>query len=143
MALIDLWYLPTRGPDNKRIPSKRYGCGKRYRVDYLDAAGHPRSRSFAHKPAAKDFDTACRAGVAAEVNTARAATRLTFPEYAARWRAAREFSWEVETRRRIPSNIAYHLNPAFSDPSERSPQPTSSSGSRSGSPATRSPPHRP
>jgi integrase len=42
--------------------------------------------------------------------------RITFPEYAARWRASREFTWEIETRRRIPGNITYHLNPAFPGP---------------------------
>lgn len=42
--------------------------------------------------------------------------RVTFPDYAARWRASREFTWEIETRRRIPGNIAYHLNPAFPGP---------------------------
>jgi hypothetical protein len=54
--------------------------------------------------------------MAPEVNVDPTASRLSFPEYAARWRAAREFTWEVETRRHIPGNLTYHLNPAFPGP---------------------------
>jgi len=116
MAVTDLWFLRTPGPDGEPVRSARFARGRRYRVDYLDAAGRPRGRSFHDEPTADAFDLACRTGMAAEVNTDPAGSRLTFPEYAARWRATREFTWEVETRRRIPGNLTYHLNPAFPGP---------------------------
>lgn len=116
MAVVDLWYLRSRGPDSERVASRRHGRGRRFRVDFLDAAGHRRSRTFDDEATAIDFDLACRAPRATETHIDPVASLLTFPEYAARWRAAREFSWEVETRRRIPGNLAYHLNPAFPGP---------------------------
>jgi len=111
VAVIDLWYLPARGG---RIPSDRHGHGLRYRVDYLDAAGRPRRRSFERRSTAREFDAAWRPGAVPPLRSV--AARITFPEYAARWRAAREFTWQIETQRRIPGNLARHLNPAFPGP---------------------------
>ncbi|WP_027343886.1 tyrosine-type recombinase/integrase [Hamadaea tsunoensis] len=113
MAVIDLWYLKARGPDKKRTRSKTYGRGRRYRVDYEDAAGNGRSRTFDHINEAKDFDASCRTGAAPEVKTDRATEETTFPAYAETWRSAHSFHWELETQKRIPSNIRYHLAPAF------------------------------
>ncbi|TDB74279.1 site-specific integrase [Micromonospora sp. KC723] len=113
MPIDDLWYLTKRGPDKKRLPSKRHGRGKRWRVRYTDAAGEPREKLFERKVDADAFDLACRSGVAAEVKAKRETDRLTFAEYAQRWRESRESGWATETRRRIPQNLRKHLLPVF------------------------------
>ncbi|TDB81570.1 site-specific integrase [Micromonospora sp. KC721] len=113
MPIDDLWYLTKRGPDKKRLPSKRHGRGKRWRVRYTDAAGEPREKLFERKVDADAFDLECRSGVAAEVKAKRETDRLTFAEYAQRWRESRESGWATETRRRIPQNLRKHLLPVF------------------------------
>lgn len=113
MAVLDLWYLKKKGPNKKRLRSKSYGRGKRYRVDYLDASGEERSKSFSNWTEAKNFDAACRVGTAPEVKTDRVKESTTFLDYAETWRAAHQFHWELETQARIPGNIKNHLAPAF------------------------------
>src|SRR6266571_1814417 len=114
MAVDDRWYLSKRDPKTKKpLPSKRHGRGKRWRVRYTDAAGQDRERLFELKRDADDFDARCRVGVAPEVMTGQADRRVTFTEYAERWRLAREVGWTTETRRRIPRNISKHLVPVF------------------------------
>lgn len=115
MPIDDLWYLTKRGPDKKRLPSKRHGRGKRWRVRYTDAAGEPREKLFERKTDAEAFDLECRSGVAAEVKAKRETDRLTFAEYAQRWRESRESGWAAETRQRIPQNLRKHLLPAFGE----------------------------
>lgn len=120
MPVDDLWYLNKRGPDRKRLPSKRHGRGKRWRVRYTDAAGESRERLFERKVDADAFDVECRSGVAAEVKTTREMDRLTFAEYAQRWTESRQSGWATETRRRIPQNLRRHLLPVFGDRAIRS-----------------------
>ncbi|GIJ22383.1 tyrosine-type recombinase/integrase [Micromonospora lutea] len=120
MPIDDLWYLTKRGPDKKRLPSKRHGRGKRWRVRYTDAAGETRERLFERKVDADAFDLECRSGVAAEVKAKRETDRLMFAEYAQRWRESRESGWATETRRRIPQNLRKHLLPVFGEKPIRS-----------------------
>ncbi|MEV6800503.1 site-specific integrase [Micromonospora rifamycinica] len=120
MPVDDLWYLTKRGPDKKRLPSKRHGRGKRWRVRYADGAGEPRERLFERKVDADAFDLECRSGLAAEVKTTRETDRITFAEYAQRWAESRESGWATETRRRIPQNLRKHLLPVFGDRAIRS-----------------------
>ncbi|MEH1012469.1 site-specific integrase [Micromonospora sp. CPCC 206060] len=115
MPIDDLWYLTKRGPDKKRLPSKRHGRGKRWRVRYTDAAGESREKLFERKVDAEAYDLECRSGVAPEVKVKREADRLTFAEYAQRWRESRESGWATETRQRIPQNLRKHLLPAFGE----------------------------
>ncbi|WP_416901624.1 tyrosine-type recombinase/integrase [Micromonospora echinospora] len=120
MPVDDLWYLRQRGPDKKRLPSKRHGRGKRWRVRYEDGNGEQRERLFERKVDADAFDVECRSGVAVEVKAKREADRITFAEYAQRWREARESGWATETRRRIPQNLRKHLLPVFGEKAIRS-----------------------
>ncbi|MER5335934.1 site-specific integrase [Micromonospora sp. NPDC002717] len=120
MPIDDLWYLTKRGPDKKRLPSKRHGRGKRWRVRYEDASGEPREKLFERQVDADAFDLQCRSGVAAEVKTNREMDRLTFAEYAQRWKESREAGWSVETRRRVPQNLRKRLLPTFGDRAIRS-----------------------
>ncbi|MFI7022778.1 tyrosine-type recombinase/integrase [Micromonospora sp. NPDC049900] len=120
MPIDDLWYLTKRGPDKKRLPAKRHGRGKRWRVRYTDAAGESREKLFERKTDAEAFDLECRSGVAAEVKATRETDRLVFAEYAQRWRESRESGWATETRRRIPQNLRKHLLPVFGEKPIRS-----------------------
>ncbi|WP_165947386.1 transposase family protein [Micromonospora sp. 15K316] len=40
MAVDDLWYLSKRGQDGKRLPSRRHGQGKRWRVRFIAQVVH-------------------------------------------------------------------------------------------------------
>jgi integrase len=115
MAVDDLWYLKKRDPNNEKkyLPSKRHGRGKRWRVRYIDASGEGRDRLFELKRDAQDFDLKCRSGIAEEVKVDQGERRVTFADYAERWRLSRESGWTLETRKRIPGNLRNHLNPAF------------------------------
>lgn len=116
MAVDDLWYLRQRDPKTKKpVPSKRHGRGKRWRVRYADATGQKHEQLFEFKRDAEDFDARCRAGVAAQVKVDQGERRITFAEYAERWRLSRESGWAVETRKRVPGNLRNHLYPTFGD----------------------------
>lgn len=125
MPVDDLWYLSKRGPDGKRLPSKRHGRGKRWRVRYRDAAGVPRERLFDKKTDAERWDAAARSGAVSESKVDQSEHRLTFREYGERWRLSREIGWAPETRRRVESNLRCHLYPVFGDRPPRAITPTS------------------
>ncbi|NJC68820.1 site-specific integrase [Planosporangium thailandense] len=115
MPIDDLWYLKQRGPDGKRLPSKRHGQGKRWRVRYEDATGEPRTRFFERKADADAWDARARTGVAEEAKVDQAERLLIFREYGERWRLSREIGWALETRKRVESNLRCHLYPVFGD----------------------------
>jgi integrase len=105
----DLWSLNARGDDGKKLPSKRAGRGKRWRVRYDDDAGVPRSRLFEREADAKAFEHRVHAGT--HVEPAAGSVRLR--EYADSWLAAQTFNrstWEaVEARLRL------HVYPVLGD----------------------------
>jgi integrase len=120
VAVHDLWYLSTPGPDGKRIRSSRHGRGKRWRIRYVDATGVRRDQLFERKRDAEDFEAAARAGTAPEVQLDQGERHVSFGAYAERWRQARNIGWELETRRRIESNLRLHLCPEFGNRAMRS-----------------------
>jgi integrase len=121
MPIDDLWYLKKRDPDTRKfLPSKRHGRGKRWRVRYTDADNNDREKLFDLKRDAEEFDLACRSGVAIAVKVSDEAGRLTFAEYAWRWKESRESGWSVETRRRVPQNLRKRLLPTFGEKPIRS-----------------------
>ncbi|WP_433688130.1 tyrosine-type recombinase/integrase [Micromonospora carbonacea] len=111
MPIDDLWYLTQRGPDKKRLPSKRHGRGKRWRVRYADAAGEPREKLFERKVDAEAFDLECRSGVAAETKVAKAEQQVTFREYGERWRLSRQIGQALDYQRHTESRLRHHLYP--------------------------------
>ena len=113
MPVDDLWFRKERGPDGKRLPSRRHGRGRRYRVRYVDASGTPREKLFTHKRDAEMWDARFRSGVGEEALLDQRRSRMTFREYGERWRLAREVGWAVDTRRRVESNLRRHLYPEF------------------------------
>lgn len=115
MPIDDLWYLKKRGPDDKRIPSKRHGRGRRFRVRYLDASGESREKLFERKRDAEAWELKVLTGQAEETRVDRSERQVTFREYGERWRLSREVGWALETRKRVNSNLRCHLYPAFGD----------------------------
>jgi len=113
MPVDDLWYLKAYGPDGKRLPSKRYGRGRRYRVRYQDASGEPREKLFERKRDAEEWDVKARTGQVEESRVDQAERNVTFREYGERWRLSREAGWALETRKRVESNLRVHLYPVF------------------------------
>jgi len=113
MPLDDLWYLRKRSPDGKRLPSKRYGQGKRWRVRFEDASGRVSTRFFERRADADAWDSRARAGEAEETKVVQSERHITFREYGERWRLSREVGWAVETRKRVESNLRCHLYPEF------------------------------
>lgn len=113
MPIDDLWYLKKLDSDGKRLPSKRHGQGKRWRVRFTDAAGRPSTRFFERKSDAEAFDLKARNGTAQETALNQRAQNTTFRDYAERWRLSREAGWAAETRKRVESNLRCHLYPAF------------------------------
>lgn len=89
MAVDDLWYLAKRGPDKERIPSKRHGRGKRWRVRYVDDTGRKREALFEKKPDAERHDAAMRADVARGVYVDQVAGKVTVEAYGEEWRKGR------------------------------------------------------
>lgn len=119
MPVDDLWYLSKRDPDGQRIKAKRYERGKRWRCRYIDANGEPRARLFDRKVDADAWDARTRVGLVDEVKVDQAGKRVTFREYAERWRLSREVGWVPETRRRVESNLRCQLYPVFGDRAAR------------------------
>lgn len=119
MPVDDLWYLKKRGPDGKRLPSKRHGEGKRWRVRFEDASGHPSTRFFERRADADAWDAKARTGAVEETKVIQSERHVTFWEYAERWRLSREIGWAVETRKRVSSNLRCHLYPEFGNMAAR------------------------
>jgi integrase len=114
MPVDDLWYLNKRGPNNKRLPSRRHGKGKRWRVRYQDTSGAERTKFFEREVDAKEWDARQTAGVHDEVSApSRLARALTFKEYAERWRLSRRIGQALEYQRHLESRLRHHHYPHF------------------------------
>lgn len=109
MAVDDLWYLSKRGPDDERLPSKRYGRGKRWQVRYVDDAGKECRPLFERKTDAEKFDATMRADVSRGVYVDPAAGRVTVEEYAEEWRKGRLH--RDSTAERVERALRVHVYP--------------------------------
>ncbi|MEV0568006.1 site-specific integrase [Dactylosporangium sp. NPDC050588] len=107
MTVYDLWFSSVPGDDKKRVPTKRHGRGKRWRVALPDGT----TKSFERKTDAEAYDREPRSE-APQTPAAEPKSAL-FGDYAPRWRLSREAGWVVETRRRVESNLRVHLLPVF------------------------------
>lgn len=85
MPIDDLWYLAGRGPDGQRLPSRRHGRGKRWRVRLPDQP----TASFDRKTDAEAHERRIIAAADAGGRYDPAADRLTVGGYAERWLHAR------------------------------------------------------
>jgi integrase len=112
MTVDDLWFLKAKKDENgERIPSKRYGRGKRYRVRYTDPDGNPKTKLYAKKGDAERADLDLRSKVLAGTYIDPSAGRQALRPYAEAWLAAQTFdetSRESTTRR-----VRTHILPAL------------------------------
>ena len=106
-AVDDLWYLKKRGPNGERIPSKRHGRGKRWRVR---SAGLP-SEAFAKRPDAERADAARRTDHARGVYIDPALGSTTIEAYSDTFRAAQ--LWSPGTVERAEQVFRLHINPGL------------------------------
>lgn len=88
MPVDDLWYMAQRGPDGARLPSKRHGRGKRWRVRWVDDTREKRSQLFERKVDADRHDANVRADLSRGQYIDDRAGRMTVAELAERWRDA-------------------------------------------------------
>lgn len=89
MAVDDLWYRSAKGPDGERLPSKRFGRGKRWQVRYIDDSGQERRPLFDRKADADRFDANVRADVSRGVYVDPVDGKVTVKAYAEEWRKGR------------------------------------------------------
>lgn len=91
MAIVpvdDLWYLSRRGADGERVPSKRHGRGKRWRVRWTDPdTGKPRTQLFGRKPDAERHDATVRVDLARGQYVDPRSGQVTVAQYGEQWRA--------------------------------------------------------
>jgi hypothetical protein len=113
MPVDDRWYLSKRGPNGKKLESRRHGRGRRWRCRYQDANGQPRERLFERKADAEAWDLQVRSGAAEETRVDQGERRTTFREYAERWRLSRQISQALEYQRHIESRLRHHHYPYF------------------------------
>jgi integrase len=107
MAVDDLWYLTKRGPGGERVPSKRHGRGKRWRVRYVDDTGRDREKLFERQADANRYDANTRADVSRGVYVDPAAGKVTVEAYAERWR--REQLHRDSTAERVERALRRHV----------------------------------
>jgi integrase len=88
VAVDDLWYLAKRGLDGERLPSKRHGRGKRWRVRWVDNYGNPRTRLFERKVDAERHDANVHADLSRGQYIDDRAGRTTVAQLAELWREA-------------------------------------------------------
>lgn len=88
MPVDDLWYLSVRGLDGSRLPSKRHGRGKRWRVRWTDTHGGTRTQFFERKVDADRHDANVRADLSRGQYIDDRAGRITVAALAELWREA-------------------------------------------------------
>lgn len=84
--------------DGRRVRSKRYGQGKRWKARYLDPDGSERSRTFDRKQDAERFLAGISADIVRGAYVDPNAGRITFADFSSEWLAAQTFSestWEA------------------------------------------------
>ncbi|GIE79069.1 hypothetical protein Aph02nite_50190 [Actinoplanes philippinensis] len=111
MAVDDLWYLKGKGPDGERLPSKRHGRGKRWRVRYTDDTGVARERLFDRKADADRWDATTRADVARGVYVDPDAGKVTVKAYGEQWRANQLH--RDSTAERVERALRVHVYPVI------------------------------
>jgi integrase len=112
MAVDDLWYLRKRDvATGERLPSKRHGRGKRWRVRYTDDSGEKVERLFGKKADADRFDAEARTDVHRGLYIDPAAGKVTVQDYAEQWRTAQMH--RDSTAGLIERTFRLHVNPVM------------------------------
>jgi integrase len=111
MAVDDLWFLKARDPETgERLPAKRHGRGKRWRVRYVDDAGEKVERLFDKKVDAERFDANARADLSRGTYIAPELGRQTIKEFGEQWRAGLVYDRESSARR-LEISLRLHVYP--------------------------------
>jgi integrase len=113
MAVDDLWYLSKRGPDGERLPSKRHGRGKRWRVRWVDDQGQPRTEFYERKADADRKDANVRADLSRGQYIDQRAGKVTVREFGERWRA--DQLHRASTELRTERAFRLHIDPILGD----------------------------
>lgn len=113
MAVDDLWYLSKRGPDGERLPSKRHGRGKRWRVRWTDDEGRLRTMMFERKADADRKDAAVRVDLDRGQYVDPTAGRVRFREYAEQWRANQVHRQTTQVH--VGIQLRRHVYPVLGD----------------------------
>lgn len=118
MAVDDLWHL-SRPPEGakpcgehgKLVASGQHGRGKRWRVRYDDPNGNERRRLFDKREDAYAYDADQRSDVARGTYVDPDAGKVTFREYAEKWRGNQIH--DESTQDLIASHFPNHAYPFF------------------------------
>jgi integrase len=89
----------------------RDGTGKRWRVRYVDPAGHERSRSFDRKTDADKFEKTTAADLLRGQYADPKSAKITLREYAAGWLANQ--TWGESTRETNERRLQLHILPVL------------------------------
>ncbi|MFF5178283.1 tyrosine-type recombinase/integrase [Micromonospora sp. NPDC000316] len=111
MPVDDLWYLNARGPDGARVPSKRHGRGKRWRVRWTDNLGETRTQLFERKVDADRHDANVRADLSRGQYIDDRAGRITVAALASLWRDAQLHT--DSTTVRVEHAVRLHVLPGL------------------------------
>jgi integrase len=111
MAVDDLWYLRKRDGAGGRLPSKRHGRGKRWRVRFIDDTGAKAELLFDKQSEATRFDAGVRSDVARGLYVSPSAGKVTVSEFAERWRTAQLH--RDSTAELIERTFRVHVNPVM------------------------------
>lgn len=111
MAVDDLWYLRKRDSiTGDRLPSKRHGRGKRWRVRWTDPeTGLPVTTLFERKADAERHDANTQADISRGQYIDPRAGKITVGEYADRWRGHQLH--RASTIARVESALRLHILP--------------------------------
>lgn len=111
MAVDDLWFSTKRDAAGRRIPTRRNGRGKRWRVRFTDDTGRKVERLFERKPDAEQFDASARADVARGQYVDLRAGQETVESYGARWLAGQLY--RPATADRVTRTLKLHVYPVL------------------------------
>lgn len=109
MPVDDLWYLANRGPGGERLPSKRHGRGKRWRVRWVDDTGRARQQLFERKVDADRHDANVRADLSRGQYVDPVAGKVTVKAYGEDWRRMQMHAGA--TADRIERTLRIHVDP--------------------------------
>src|SRR4051794_12562970 len=114
MPVDDLWfYAKQRGLDGERLPTKRHGRGKRWRVRWVDDTGRPRQLLFERKADAERHDVNVRADLSRGQYVDPVAGKVTVKAYGEAWRAGQLHNGA--TADRIERTLRVHVYPGLGD----------------------------
>lgn len=117
MAPQDLWYKTEKlpGGGTKKVRSKRYGRGKRWRVNYTDPnTGEPKTEHFDKKTGvggAEDFENKIKAAIAESRYVDPDAGKILVSDYADKWLS--RVQKRPRTRSRYRGDIENHIKPVL------------------------------